>query len=367
MRPRLGMGILGACSAIAVASQGLVPFTTSTDRFIVFDNGRFVELEPRKPVQVSLAGDRLAYLDDQGGLKVYYEQGDTRRIREDGPLELRSSGATLAFSAGDRLGTVKAGAPVMLSNHAGDIAASDSLIVWHDRESGMLDLWWKGNVYPVTDAGGTIEPPQWWLGRNTFAWYRHRAGSIQAFHRGRWVELADSCDMAEVACGGDIVAFWDDHDQRFKLFDHGRQKALEDFRPVDFQVGDGVLAYTTATLKFRVYQDGTSVDVLDHRPTRYWVQDSVVVYVDRGYFWTVLDGRAEVVEEYVPEQWSVHRGTITYLSLNREILSYQRGERHDRSKGDAAIQRYEAFGDAVLYRDQNNTIKVAWKGRVWEY
>lgn len=343
-----------------------MPFTTATDRFMLFDHGRFVELEPRKPRQVALAGERLVYVDDQGALKVYYERGDTRRIREDGEAKLVSTGATIVFTIGQRLGMVKAGAPVMLSNEATNIGTSDSLIVFSDGGSDMLHLWWKGNVYPITALGDTVDPPEWRLGRNTFTCYAHTTGTIQAFQRGRLFELADSCDAALVACGGDAIAYWDDGPDRFMLYWHGHRKALEEFKPIDFQAGDGVLAYTDATLKFRACVDTSCTRILDHRPTTYWVHDSLVLFVDKGMLWTVEKGEAVVVENHIPEQWSVHGATLYYLNLNRELRSYRRGDRRDLST-DAAIPAFERWGDALLYRDANGITKVAWQGRVWEY
>ncbi|MBK7085955.1 MAG: adenylate/guanylate cyclase domain-containing protein [Flavobacteriales bacterium] len=47
------------------------PFTTYLDRFVVFDAGRFEDLESRKPREFSVSGGRMAYVTDGGDLKLY--------------------------------------------------------------------------------------------------------------------------------------------------------------------------------------------------------------------------------------------------------------------------------------------------------
>ena len=359
--------IAAVCCLLPVLgmTQDLAPFITPLDHFMVFERGRFREVEPRKPQQFVVAGDRIVYVDDQGRLKFYAEKNVTTTER-DGPFALTGSRSQVVFTSGSRLGIARATGSLMLSNDAGDVSVSDSLVAWHDRTSGNLNVCWHNDVFTVATIAPDAEGPQWQIGPNTMSCFDRSARTLFLFYRGRITELCDSSDFARVACGGDVVAYWDGGQRRFLAMDHGQRTVLEEFEPVDFQAGDGVVAYNDALVTFNVYRSGAAQRVLDHMPTKYWVKDSTVVFVDRGMFWTEENGKPEVVEEFVPEQWEVHGGSIVYLSLNREIMEYRHGRR-DMLSRDAAIARFERFGNTVLYRNQLGALKALWKGRVYEY
>lgn len=350
---------------LGCAAQGLAPFVTPLDHFMAFERGRFREVEPRKPQQVVHAGDRIVYLDDQGRLKFRSEKSTTPGDRS-GALTLIGGGAQVAFTDGTRLGIARSTGSLMLSNDATGVRVTDSLVVWHDREHGELKVCAHNNVYTVAPITSDTAATRWQAGANTLTFHDRRSRTIQVFYRGKVSELCDSSDVFRVSCGGDVVAYWDPGPRRFMVMDHDARKVLEEFAPIDFRAGDGLLAYTDALVSFNLYRSGTSVKVLDHQPTRYWVKDSTVVFVDRGMFWTVEQGRAEVVEEYVPEQWEVDGGSIVYLDLNREIREYHHGRRALLSR-EARIARFERYGDVVLYRNELGTLKAAWNGRVHEY
>ena len=359
--------IAAACCMIPAwgTAQDLAPFITPLDHFMAFERGRFREVESRKPQQFVVAGDRIVYVDDQGRLKFYAEKNVTTTERE-GPFTLIGSRGQVVFTSGSRLGIARATGSLMLSNDAADVSVSDSLVAWYDRASGKLNVCWRNDVFPAARIAGDAGLPQWQIGPNTMTFFDRSVRTAFLFYRGRITELCDSSDFGRVSCGGDVVAYWDGGQRRFMVMDHGERTVLEEFEPVDFQAGDGVVVYNDALVTFNVYRNGASQRLLDHMPTKYWVKDSTVVFVDRGMFWTEENGKPEVVEEFVPEQWEVHNGSIVYLSLNREIMEYRHGRREMLSR-DASIARFDRFGNAVIYRNQLGTLKVLWKGRVYEF
>jgi hypothetical protein len=70
--------------------------------------------------------------------------------------------------------------------------------------------------------------------------------------------------------------------------------------------------------------------------------------------------------KYVPEQWSIYHGTVVYLEINRELRSFRDGRQEVLSR-DPRIEKFDHFGNAVLYTSQLGTIKVAWTGKALEY
>ena len=362
---RLALFAAGCAYAVISSAQDIAPIMTDLDRFVVFDRGRFKEIEPRRPLHLVVAGDRIVYTDDRGALKVYAD-GKATTVNGARADTLLGSNVQVMLLDGTRSGIVRATGPLMLSEDAGDVSVSDSLVAWHDRGTGSLNVCWRNTIFPVADIARDSERPQWQLGRNTFTCYDHAARKILMFYRGKLDVLCDSSDVGRVSCGGDIVAYFDGGEQRFCAMERGGRVVLEEVPPIDFKAGDGLIAYNDVTLAFKVHQRGGTHRVLDHMPTQYWVRDSTIVFVDGGMLWTVEQGEAVVIEEYVPEQWSIHQGTIVYLDLNREIRSFQHGHR-DLLSREARIARFDHFGNTVRYRNEQGFIKVAWKGRVYEY
>ena len=365
MNRRLTIWSLALHACIPACAQDLAPFTTPLDHFVVFDRGRFVELEPRKPQQVVVTRDRVVYTDDRGQLKIYSGE-EVRTVDRNVGHDLLGSDGLVAYTTGPRLSLARATGPVVLSENASELSVGDSLVSYHDHMTGKLMLAWRNKVFQVADMVRTTDPPKWTTGRNIFTCFDRDTRSLQVFHRGKLTTLVDSLDAVRVALGSDLVAYFSHADQRFHVHHDMADQVLEEFQPIDFLAGDGLVAYTDATLNFKCWVRGRVTSLLDHAPTKYWVQDSVLLFVDRGMWWTMKDDVPEVIEPYVPEQWSVDGATVVYLDLNREVRSYRRGARKSVSR-EAAIGRFEHYGNAVLYRNELNILKVAWKGKIREY
>jgi hypothetical protein len=157
---RIGAIGLGSVLAITASAQDLAPFTTPLDQFFVFDAGRFVELEPRKPLQFVVAGDRLIYIDHAGAIKVY-SGGQVNLVEAKGPYTLVGAGSEglVGYTAGSSIGMVRSTGPVVLSGGMGyKMSVSDSLIAWEEMSgtegawaNGMLNVCWRNKVYPVSE------------------------------------------------------------------------------------------------------------------------------------------------------------------------------------------------------------------------
>ena len=163
--------MLGCWSLTGLRAQDIAPIITPLDRFVVFDKGRFKELEPRKPLQVVVAGDRIVYTDDRGMLKVYAE-GRVTTVKGERADSLLGSHVQVALLDGSRLGIARATGSLTLSENAGDVSVSDSLVAWHDRGTGTLNVCWHNHIFPVADISKDSERPQWQLGHNTVHLFR---------------------------------------------------------------------------------------------------------------------------------------------------------------------------------------------------
>ncbi|MCB0791621.1 MAG: hypothetical protein H6595_11415 [Flavobacteriales bacterium] len=346
-------------------AQDIVPFTTYNDRFYVFDQGSFTELEPRRPRSVVVSGDRLAYVTDGGDLKMYSD-GRVDLLERGRATEVRGSDHLIAFRIGDLLKVALPGRPKVLSYNCTDYEVQDSLIVYHDEQEHMLDIFWNGQIVPVANILLDSGRPQWSAGANTAVFFDHDARTVYLFYRGSTHVLFDGADAARVACGGDIVGYVDERDQLLRVFDHGVDYDLEPFPPKDMQAGDGLLAYTSVSGALKCYVDGNIHTVAEFAPTTYTVKDSLLAFVDQGMLKVFDRGEVTIVERFVPEQWSIRGGMLAYLDLNRHVRLYHHGARIEVSR-EAGVEEFRSQRNAIYYRSNTGAARVWWKGRSYEH
>jgi len=363
----LAIVFLVLCQCMLKAQDGgLAPFTSATGRFMLFDHGRFVEHAATPPQRILSHGDRLVYVDHDGALRMFGSNGRTVTLDTVPGREPVGSGHHVAWLAGTALKVAKANGAEVLTPDVGDFTVQDSLVAYHDLKEGELRVWWRDRTITVARVEQGAEAPQWEAGSNTVVFHDRSRRRVSFFHRGVVKLLFDSTDMAVVAAGGDMVAYWDDKGGVFRVWDRGKVVDLEQFRPVSFKVGDGVLAYVTHSGAFKVYRGGVARSMQKERPTDYWVQDHMVLFVHHGRLWSDALGSAAVIERYVPEQWVVTGGTLTYLDLDRGIRLWSFGDR-ERIVAGMATERFERWGDVVLWKGPDGVVRCWWQDRLYEY
>ena len=359
--------LLFALTAVActVEAQDLAPFTTYLDRFVVFDAGRFEDLESRKPREFSVSGGRLAYVTDGGDLKLY-EDGKVYPMERGTPVKMHGSGYTIAYTTGGVLKVAEAGEPRTLCYDAPAFEVKDSLVVFHDRREQSLSVHWRHRTFPIANVIMGDGSPDWAAGANMVTFFDRASRTAYLFYRGETTVFAESTNSVQVAVGSDILGWSEDRDRSLRVMDHGETFDLEPFPPVNMKAGSGILAYTTVGQALKCYQGGQVYTVTEFPPTSYHVQDSLLVFVDQGMLKVFQDGRVEIVERFVPEQWAIWGGMLVYLDLNRRIRLYHHGTRKQLSP-EAGVARFDLYRGAVTYRSNSGATKVWWQGKIYEH
>ncbi len=366
-RPTTGPAALGGLLGLVLSAmplcstaQGVAPFVLPSGRFVLFDQGRFIDLAREAPRDLVMAADRLVYVTAEGELKLV-QNGSSHPMEATPPGLLRAAGRTVAYVHGGALRTAEPLRPRELSASVGRMVLRDSLLLFHDRSDATVNVLWKGRVFPLAGLPDTLDVPEAWVGSNTAVLYDRAARTAYRFHRGELAPLVDSTDAVTVAAGGDLIGFSDDRSRSLHLWYKGRLTTPEPLAPQAMQAGEGLLAYVSGGGAFKCWSEGRVHALLDHAPTAWMVRDSLLVVVDAGALKVFHDGGLHVVEHYVPEQWVAQDGVLTYLDLNREVRRYARGVRTTVSH-EAGIDRFEVFGDVVLYPGPDGAVELWWQG-----
>lgn len=352
-------------------AQTAVPYVNANDHFGVFQSGSFHELTTKPPLAVYPNADRLGFVTAEGDLDLWSNNGLMNLFHGSATDTSMLKGMVVAgrgpfvWKQGSALYVAQEKGPWLLADHAGGYTVRDSLVAFHDLDDSTLNVYWRGRTFPVADVAKASEALQWKAGSNTLVFYDRGERTLHLVYRGGTQVLCDSADYGHVAPGGDVVAYWDDGDDAFMIFDRGERVNVEPFAPLSFKAGDGVVAWVSAGGAFRCYINRKIMAITPGTPTDYFVQDSTITWVDKGEWRTFHNGLVETIERYVPENWQVSGTMIAYQDLNRELRIFRNGERivvtHE-----PGIKRFMLVGDAVVWQSDTGTVNVWWQGTRYE-
>ncbi|MFT3885932.1 MAG: hypothetical protein QM724_11030 [Flavobacteriales bacterium] len=280
-------------------------------------------------------------------------------------VDLQSSRHELAWKVGPSLRVPQGDGAVTLCRGTGLFKVTDSLVVYYDGMQRRLNAYRQGQVVPIVDALMVDDVSQLNVGVNLVSLFDPLGRRLLMFYNGNTSVVVQGVSEAPVASGCDVLAYVDERDGSFHVMDKGERQDVEAFAPNSFKAGNGLVAYVTNTGAFRCYRGGNVYPLGDFEPSAYWVQDSVLLFVDQGLLKTFANDRIEVVERYVPEQWSVCGNTFAYLDTNRQLRTYRLGVRTVVSK-EAGIQQFDQYPGVLAYRSNSGVTKVWWRGKLYE-
>lgn len=365
-----GLEKIGFClfvlgCAPSAPGQAPVPVISKYGQLVVFDAGTFTQVEPRAPKAIYQGGDKLAYLSDGNDLKLYanhrltvLERGETVEMAVSRHLIAWRSGPALRFPAAD-------GSASTICRSVGRFAVGDSIIVFDDLMQQQIGVHWKGRTFPVADIMPGGEVP-WKTGSNTLLLYDLDRRRVLLFYRGTLSTLCNGTDMSRSEPGGDVVAFMDEYDDIFRIFDRGVEYEVEPFAPSDFQVGEGLVAWVNSTGAFRCYQGGQIWDLMDYAPDAFWVRDSLVVFRDVNRFKVFCKGAVETLDQQMPSQWAVSGAGIAWLDGQQRLNLFREGERSVVSR-EPGIRSFGIHPSVVVYQSNSGEYKVWWNGKLYSH
>lgn len=349
---------------LALWAQTPVPLVTSYGQFAAFSGGEFRELEGRKPQAVFQGGNKLAYINDAGDLKLYTD-GKVTTLERGGPVDVAVSRNLMAWQYGPALRVPLADGASTICRQVGRFSVGDSLIAFIDQMQHQMKVMWKGNILPVADVLMDSDVP-WKSGSNTLLLYDQGRKRVLLFYRGRVSTLCNGDDPSRSVPGGDVVAFMDEYDNTFRIFDKGEQYEVEAFAPQSFQVGEGLAALVNTSGTFRCYQGGRMWDIMDFAPDEYWVRDSVVVFRDRNQFKAYSNGAVETLERNMPAQWNVVGGLVAWTDERGVLKAFRAGKRYTVGT-EAGIGEFQVYPGTITYKSNSGDTKVWWNGKLYSH
>lgn len=349
--------------AFAMA-QHLAAYSDAQNFFYIFDAGVTKKLENLKIQSYKVGADHVAYIDNSGALKAYYN-GQVYTLDNAGPaMKYYATDYLLAYKYFDFLKVFDRGDVRVLTTALQGYVVQDSLIAWYDRIRQTVNVFYEGQTLILED--GLLEFPveNFQSGDNILAYVTTLDKKFKVFYLGETWIIDDFGENIIYKAGKNIVAFMDLPRNIFKVFYKGEVFELEYYAPQAFEVGDDMVVYVDDMGNFKMFDSGITYTLLTYRPEYFEVNDRSLVFLDQGYFKTFCNGTVQIIERYTPAKFALDWNTIAYIDDNRNVRLVQNCER--------SVVTYEVVTDLemirnlIIYKTGPNKTKIYYFGRVFE-
>ncbi|MBK7288335.1 MAG: hypothetical protein IPI95_15325 [Flavobacteriales bacterium] len=189
---------------------------------------------------------------------------------------------------------------------------------------------------------------------------------VLLFYRGRVSVLCNGDDPSRSETGGDMVAYMDEYDDTFRVFNKGDDYEVEPFAPASFQVGNGLVAYVNSSGSFKSFQGGRVWDISDFAPDEYWARDSVVVFREGTC------SRCSAVGPY--KRWSArclrngkYPGHDAWLDVSRVVQLFHNGEPDHCQQGIWDLPIRPLPQTLFPFMSNSGATKVWWSGKLYDH
>jgi hypothetical protein len=334
--------ILGMVVCLPGFSQYLAAFSDNMDYFYVFDKGQTVPVEYLKVQDFSVGGNCVLYKDNRNRLKMYYK-GEVSELTVNNISNFEALDYLAVYSYAGIIHIIENGRVKTVNTHSLNYIAEDSLVAFYDDAQSFLAAYYRGRIYRLEDGLVGEQPSSFRCGDNIIAYLSPRTGDLMVFYQGGTYRLEQFVSEGTYKAGRDIVAYVNAADQKFKVFYRGETSVIEDFPPLSYKTGDGIVAYVDNTGRFKLFSNGEVTDISSSDPGFYDVQNRIVVFEEQGYFKTWYKDQLYTIENFIPTKWKAQWNTIVYIDNNRNIRVFRDGENK--------VLTYDIVEDLELYRD----------------
>jgi hypothetical protein len=343
--------------------QGLVAFNDYYDQFVVFNKGNFEILSTQPAQEFQVGGNSILFKSFSGHISNYRE-GEIHRY----DLNVQNFVALDKISAYDIFGVlkvVKESEIETLTAHASYWDASDSLLLFYDSQRYYISVYYQDSIYRVEDVILRKNRIRNRMASNVFAFISPVSNELKIFYRGDIFVLEPYMDQLTFKAGKDILAYQDDNTQEFKVFYKGQTKTLELLPVRSFETAYGMVAYVTYEGEFKVFDKGDIHTILSYEPDFFHIKDERLIFGDRNRFCLYNEGAYDILEKYIPSQYTISRDMLAYMSANDKLILFYDGEKKVLTT--EQINYYQLIRDLVLISIGHNKYMVWYKGKKYWY
>jgi hypothetical protein len=351
-RVRTAILIFLLSPAIGVRGQDVAAFHNYLNRFVVFDQGKFVELEQLPVLDFKVRANMVVYLTNDNRLKVY-QNGKKEQLTEF--FEYYKVGEDFVVWEFRRQVYMFSKGQTQLICDWCNADGSDSLMRLIKNPGSKMEIYYSGKFYPLTEGVETTGILSYKFDKNIFS-YVDAGQNLRIFYRG---ELFDPgvIQPGKYQVGADIVAWIDPFENSLKAFFKNEVVVLDNQVPKNFRTADGMVAWV---------DNGKVRELATFEPEKWTLKDEILAFELNRLFFVFYKGEVKMLEEIPPKAFSIERNTLFYIDAYGRLAGFSAGE-HKKNLSLEPIFDLQSQRGVVLYKTGNNTQHVFWKGKSYVY
>lgn len=348
----------------SIAQEGLGYYYDYYNRFYVFDHGKNIQLESNPVDSIRAGNDYLAYIDQGGNLKVYYN-GETEIIEENIPNIMIATAGAFVYKMQQRLMIYEGGEKKQLSSWAQNISTGDNMVSWQEVRNLDIKAYQNGEIKSIESGFVVKALDTSKTGKNIFA-YRDNNHEFKIFYND---EVFDSQlnNIPSFKCGQSIVAFLDVFNNTFNVFYDGRFSVISDHLPKSYTVADNMVCYTDVNDNLMLYYAGKSMQLETFLPSFQKTKNDIIVYYHDPDLKIVYGGTVYNVDKFSGEPGVIiGQSSALYLDVNNRPKYFYKGKVFENFLTEQVKEMY-LFRDLPLFKYGNNTVGFYYDGKMYEF
>jgi len=346
-------------TSTGVFAQHLNSFVDYREYFYIFDHGVSHQQEYQVVKSQKVGGNCLAYVDNLGKFKVYYD-GEVKELERYNIGVYVTTEHLLVYKVSQELMVFDEGNIKSLVYHPAFFGVGDSVVAYLDRASRYLNVYYKGEIIKIADGLVAHAAKSLRVGDNTVGFVDDQ-DKLYLFYRGKIKELIYNPLNFKVSLN--TAAYVDAMSGAFSIFHKGEDYEMETFTPTSYKMGDDIVAYVDESGSFKVFYNGEVTTISSFKPDFYKVIDDMVIYGEDGYFKVIYKMKEYSLENYIPQVYEADQATLAYIDQFGFLQCFFKGEIH--SLSNEAVRDITVAGNTVAFKVGLNTNKVFYNGQIY--
>ncbi|MDD3740862.1 MAG: hypothetical protein PHH30_06440 [Bacteroidales bacterium] len=355
------LSIMGIFWAFSVQSQDISFFNDYLNNVEIFSAGDTKQIEHLPLKSYSVGNNMLAYEDNSGNLKIYYNH-----------YLHQISSFTSSYKTSDNLAAIKMntqlkvfddGSIKSLTINLTDYFLGDDILVWFDDYEKRLKAYYNKEIYDLDDALATGTMNEVTIGENIVAFVDSQ-GYLNVFYDGNIERICFSERVKSISAGRDIIVFVEEPVNNFQAFYFGDLIDLEGFEPVSFKTGDQFVAYVDVNNYLKVFYDFSTETVSFDVPDFYETNDELMVFSVQNYFKIWHKGKIFTLESYIPQDYKMNNNVLAYIDQLGN-LKFFNGETVETISYEK-VTSFEIHGSIVKYSFGVNSEHIYYQGKTYK-
>lgn len=362
---RLLLVLLYVCLSTNIYAQNITAWNDFNNRFRIFDNGEFRQLESMAVEKFTVGYDWVAYISNNNTLK-YYRHGKTSEITEGAFVQTMSDRTALFYFTQTRqLDVIENNKRKTLTTWLETKLESDSLVFYKDGYTSQYFVYGNGTTYTLDDISPLEKNFEklFSLGKNTFA-YINSSQRLRVLYANEFYGLDDAGSLTSFGAGQNIVAYTDRDGLNFTAFWKGNIYPIDANAPAKFSVANDMVAYVDVAGTFKVWDSGETITLDSYEPATYEAIDSVIAFESSiGQFKAYYNGKVYTLDNKVPGKYEVANGHIAWLDNNNWLQLFHKGKVINITKEE--VTNVVLDGNLLRFTAGVNDTKVWWNGVIY--